>query len=75
MELLTSKKGIDFNREEESVNLVVYMKRIMDEEKLMDVVDPVLKEGASKVELEMKAIGNLAAACLDERRQNWPSLK
>ncbi|KAL2481588.1 Wall-associated receptor kinase-like 20 [Abeliophyllum distichum] len=76
MELLTSKKAVDFNREEENVNLVVYMKRIVDEEKLMDVVDPVLKEGASKVELEtIKAIGNLAEACLDERRQNRPSMK
>lgn len=76
MELLTSKKAIDFNREEVNVNLVVYMKRIMDEEKLLDAVDPVLKEGASKVDLEtMKAIGNLAAACLDERRQNRPSMK
>ncbi|CAI9783283.1 unnamed protein product [Fraxinus pennsylvanica] len=70
------KTTIDFNREEENVNLVVYMKRIMDEEKLLDAVDPVLKEGASKVGLEtMKAIGNLAAACLDERRQNRPSMK
>ncbi|KAL2502956.1 wall-associated receptor kinase-like 20 [Forsythia ovata] len=69
MELLTSKKAIDFNREEENVNLVVYMKRIMDEEKLMDVVDRVLKEGASKVELEtIKAIGNLAAAWRNEGR-------
>ncbi|KAL3826030.1 hypothetical protein ACJIZ3_022059 [Penstemon smallii] len=76
LELLTSKKAIDFNRDEESVNLVVYMKRIFDEESLMFVIDPVLRDVASKVELEtMKAIGNLAAACLDERRQNRPSMK
>ncbi|PIN12986.1 Serine/threonine protein kinase [Handroanthus impetiginosus] len=76
LELLTSKKAIDFNREEENVNLVVYMKRIFDEERLMNVIDPVIKDGASEVELEtMKAIGDLAAACLDERRQNRPSMK
>ncbi|CAI9760786.1 unnamed protein product [Fraxinus pennsylvanica] len=54
-ELLTLKKAIDFNREEANVNLV-----IMDEEKLMHVVDQCSKKG-------MKAIGNLAAACMDER--------
>ncbi|KAH0632269.1 hypothetical protein KY285_034994 [Solanum tuberosum] len=76
LELLTSKKAIDFNRDEENVNLVVYMKRIMDGEKLMDVIDPFIKDGASKVELEtIKAVGNLASACLDERRQNRPSMK
>ncbi|KAL0309903.1 UNVERIFIED_CONTAM: Wall-associated receptor kinase-like 20 [Sesamum radiatum] len=76
LELLTSKKAIDFNRDEENVNLVVYMKRIFNEERIMTVIDPMLKEGASQVELEtMKAIGDLAAACLDERRQNRPSMK
>lgn len=76
LELLTSKKAIDFNREEENVNLVVYMKKILDEERLMDVVDPVLKETASNLDLgTMKALGLLAAACLDERRQNRPSMK
>ncbi|KAG5583839.1 hypothetical protein H5410_044273 [Solanum commersonii] len=76
LELLTSKKAIDFNRDEENVNLVVYMKRIMDGEKLMDVIDPFIKDGASKVEIEtIKAVGNLASACLDERRQNRPSMK
>lgn len=36
---------IDFNREEENVNLVVYMKRIFDEDNLMAVIDLVLKGG------------------------------
>lgn len=84
LELLTSKKAIDFNREEESVNLVVYMKRIMSEEKLMEAIDPILINkdragtgaGASKVELEtMQAIANLAAGCIDDKRQNRPSMK
>ncbi|KAK4834389.1 hypothetical protein QYF36_021812 [Acer negundo] len=70
------QKAIDFNRAEENVNLVVYMKKIMNEEKLMDVVDAVLMERATKLDLEtMKAMGSLAAACLDERRQNRPSMK
>ncbi|KAE8717325.1 Wall-associated receptor kinase-like 20 [Hibiscus syriacus] len=65
--LLTSKKAIDFNREDENVNLVVYMKNIMeDEERLIDVVDPVIK-GARKLELDtIKALVLLAASCLDD---------
>jgi serine/threonine protein kinase len=76
LEVLTSKKAIDFNREEENVNLVVYIKNVIEEDRLMEVIDPVLKEGASKLELEtMKALGSLAAACLHDKRQNRPSMK
>lgn len=76
LELLTSKKAIDFNREEENVNLVVYMKKIMDEDRLLDVVDPLMRERASKGDLEtMKALGLLAASCLDEKRRNRPTMK
>ncbi|KAL2569651.1 hypothetical protein AAZV13_18G140500 [Glycine max] len=76
MELLTAQKAIDFNREEESVNLAMYGKRKMVEDKLMDVVDPLLKEGANELELEtMKSLGYLATACLDEQRQKGPSMK
>ncbi|KAK7292912.1 hypothetical protein RJT34_15768 [Clitoria ternatea] len=76
MELLTAQKAIDFNREEENVNLAVYGKKKMIEDRLMDVVDPLLKEGASDVELEtMKSLGYLAAACLDDQRQKRPSMK
>ena len=58
------------------VNLVVYVKKILGEDKLMDTIDPTLKEWASKVELEtMQAVANLVAACLDERRQNRPSMR
>ncbi|KAF2306194.1 hypothetical protein GH714_015191 [Hevea brasiliensis] len=63
-------------REEEDVNLVVYTKKIMDEDRLIDVVDPFIKDNGSKLELEMmKALGSLAAACLDDKRQNRPSMK
>jgi len=76
LEVLTSKKAIDFNREEENVNLVVYIKNVIEEDRLMEVINPVLKEGASKLDLEtMKALGSLAAACLHDKRQNRPSMK
>lgn len=76
LELLTSQKAIDFNREADDVNLAVYMQRMVQEERIMDAVDPMLKEGASTLEMEtMKALGFLALGCLEERRQNRPSMK
>ncbi|KAE8692870.1 Detected protein of unknown function [Hibiscus syriacus] len=76
LELLTSKKAIDFNIEEEDVNLVVFARKILKEERFMDVIDPFLKRQAGKIELEMiKAMGFLAESCLNERRQNRPSMK
>ncbi|KAF5770944.1 putative protein kinase RLK-Pelle-WAK-LRK10L-1 family [Helianthus annuus] len=76
LELLTSQKAIDFNRAPDDVNLAIYVKRVVEEERLLDAVDPNLKKGASKLELEtMKALGFLAVGCLEERRQNRPSMK
>lgn len=76
LELLTSQKAIDFNRDPDDVNLAVYVRRLVDEEKIIEAVDPLLKEGASSLELDtMKALGFLAVGCLEERRQNRPSMK
>ncbi|XP_058787545.1 wall-associated receptor kinase-like 20 [Vicia villosa] len=76
LELLTSQKAIDFNRASDDVNLAVYVQRMMDEEKVFDVIDPVLKNGASNIELDtMKALAFLALGCLEEKRQNRPSMK
>lgn len=76
MELLTAQRAIDFTREEENVNLAVYAKKKMVEDRFMDVVDPLLKEGASNLELEtIKSLGYLATACLDDQRQKRPSMK
>ncbi|PON90810.1 Serine/threonine protein kinase [Trema orientale] len=68
----------DKSDEKEDANLAVYVKKILREERLMEAVDPELKEegSANKVELKtIKALGSLAAACLDERRQNRSSMK
>ncbi|KMT18398.1 hypothetical protein BVRB_2g025480 [Beta vulgaris subsp. vulgaris] len=76
LELLTSQRAIDFNREADDVNLAVYIKRLVDEERMLDGVDPLLKQGASTLEIDtMKALGFLAVGCLEERRQNRPSMK
>ncbi|XP_061996200.1 wall-associated receptor kinase-like 20 [Rosa rugosa] len=76
LELMSSQKAIDFNRDPDDVNLAVYVQRLIAEEKLMDAIDPMLKEGATALELDtMKALGFLALGCLEERRQNRPSMK
>ncbi|KAF8016427.1 hypothetical protein BT93_H1824 [Corymbia citriodora subsp. variegata] len=76
IELLTSKKAIDFNRDKEEVNLAIHIKKILKEERLMDTINPAIKEDAKKLELEtMKALGYLASSCLDERRHNRPNMK
>ncbi|XP_024028185.1 wall-associated receptor kinase-like 20 [Morus notabilis] len=76
LEILTAMKAIDFSRQEEDVNLVVYVKKMMKEERLMEAVDPALKDGSSKLETEaMKGLGLLASACLSDQRQNRPSMK
>ncbi|KAL2934303.1 Wall-associated receptor kinase-like 20 [Bienertia sinuspersici] len=76
LELLTSQKAIDFNREVEAVSLAAYIRKLVKTEKLMDAVDPVLKKGASKSVLEtMKTLGNLAITCLDDERHNRPSIR
>jgi serine/threonine protein kinase len=76
LELVTSKRAIDFGRGADDVNLAVHVQRAADEERLMDVVDPAMKEGATQLELDtMKALGFLALGCLEERRQNRPSMK
>ncbi|KAL8462853.1 hypothetical protein ACS0TY_033742 [Phlomoides rotata] len=76
LELITSQKAIDFNRAPDDVNLAVYVQRLVEEEKIMEGVDPMLKEHSNVLEMEtMKALGFLAVGCLEERRQNRPSMK
>uniref|UniRef100_A0ACD5TPY4 Uncharacterized protein n=1 Tax=Avena sativa TaxID=4498 RepID=A0ACD5TPY4_AVESA len=76
LELLTSKRAIDFARGEDDVNLAVHVQRAADEERLLDVADPAMKYSATQLELDtMKALGFLALGCLEERRQNRPSMK
>jgi hypothetical protein len=76
LELLTSQKALDFTRPEDDINLAVYVQRMMEEEKLMYVIDPMLKVKASSLHLEtVKALAFLALSCIEEKRQNRPSMK
>ncbi|XP_010504162.1 PREDICTED: wall-associated receptor kinase-like 15 [Camelina sativa] len=74
-ELLTCKKAIDFNRDEEDVNLVVFVRKVLKEGRLMDVIDPVIGKGATGMKIEsMKELGVLAERCVKETRQCRPSM-
>ncbi|XP_024973863.1 wall-associated receptor kinase-like 20 [Cynara cardunculus var. scolymus] len=76
LEILTCQKAIDFNRPTNDVNLVTYVKRIVSEERLVDVIDPILKKRATLLDFDaMKAFGFLAMSCLEERRENRPSME
>ncbi|KAI3793315.1 hypothetical protein L1987_35932 [Smallanthus sonchifolius] len=69
-------EAVDFGRPTDDVNLVAYVKRMVNEERLVDVIDPTLKEHASSLDIDsMKAFGFLAMSCLEERRENRPSMK
>ncbi|KAG6404409.1 hypothetical protein SASPL_136655 [Salvia splendens] len=73
---LTREREEILNAGGDDVNLAVYVQRLVEAERVMEAVDPGLKEGASGLELEtMKALGFLAVGCLEERRQNRPSMK
>lgn len=76
LELLTSQKAIDFSRAPDDINLRDYMQRLVEEGRIMEAVDPTIKIGAAQVDLDsMVALGLLALSCLEERRQNRPSMK
>ncbi|KAF3775963.1 Wall-associated receptor kinase-like 22 [Nymphaea thermarum] len=76
LELLTSKKVIDYQRDPKEVNLFVYVQCRVDEGKFLEVVDEKLKWGASPTSFEtMKAFLSLAMGCLEERKQDRPSMR
>lgn len=76
LELVTSQKAIDFSRDPDDVNLVIYVLGRSEQGRIMDVVDSRLKENASQVVLEtMKAVAFLALSCLQEKRQDRPTMK
>ncbi|KAI3519967.1 hypothetical protein L1887_09187 [Cichorium endivia] len=76
LEILTCQKVIDFNRPTDDVNLVAYIKRIVNGERLVDAIDQSLKIHATSLEIDaMIAFGLLAMSCLEEHREKRPSMK
>ncbi|WCJ40744.1 Protein kinase family protein [Euphorbia peplus] len=76
LELVTSLKAVDTTREEDDMNLTIYVQRRLKEDKLMEVIDPLLKQDASVMELDsIDGLVHLALDCLEEKRENRPSMK
>lgn len=76
LELVTSQKAIDFSRGPDHVNLAVYVAEKSLEGKIMEAVDPLLIADSSQVVLDTtKAFTCLALGCLQEKRQDRPTMK
>ncbi|KAL5976593.1 hypothetical protein ACLOJK_020926 [Asimina triloba] len=74
LELLTSQRAIDFGRDQDDVNLAMFVQQ----RGVMEVVDGRLLEGeqaGGMVARSMEAFGELALACLRERKGERPSMK
>ncbi|GLJ16621.1 hypothetical protein SUGI_0285190 [Cryptomeria japonica] len=69
LELVTSQKVIDFNKNSNYVNLVVWVLEKHDEGKVMDVVESRLTEKASPLILDtIRDVALMAVGFLKEKR-------
>ncbi|GLT93475.1 hypothetical protein SLE2022_112670 [Rubroshorea leprosula] len=77
LELLTSKKAIDFSRNEDDVNLAIYVSQRANDGAIMEVVDPGLlgKESSDHILKSIKQFSELAFACLKEKKADRPGMK
>lgn len=78
LELLTSQKAIDFSRDEDDVNLAIYVSQRVSNGAVMEVVDQQLlcKEPSSKTMItSINLFSKLALACLREKKGERPSMK
>ncbi|XP_071700626.1 wall-associated receptor kinase-like 20 [Rutidosis leptorrhynchoides] len=75
LEILTTKRAIDFAREEDDVNLAVYVAQRADS--VMEVVDPRLveNEASGQVLNSVSLFCKLALACLKEKKGDRPNMK
>ncbi|KAF5767724.1 putative protein kinase RLK-Pelle-WAK-LRK10L-1 family [Helianthus annuus] len=73
LEILTSKRAIDFGRQEDDVNLAVYVAKRADS--VMDVVDQRLVVGEGRVSDSIRLFCELALACLSEKKGDRPTMK
>ncbi|RZC77128.1 hypothetical protein C5167_001297 [Papaver somniferum] len=77
LELLTSQKAIDFTRDQDDVNLAVYVNRLVSSDAMMEVIDSKLldNEPYTTTLTSMKLFADLALACLREKKTERPSMK
>ncbi|GLJ10160.1 hypothetical protein SUGI_0123180 [Cryptomeria japonica] len=71
LELVTFRKVIDFSRNFDYVNLVVWVLGKHEEGKVMDVVESRLTEKASPLVLDtIRVVALMTVGCLKEKRQD-----
>lgn len=77
LEMLTSQRAIDFSRNEDDVNLAIYVSQRANGGSVMEIVDPRLLGEEPMVELmtSMKLFSEIALACLREKKGERPSMK
>ncbi|XP_030534302.1 wall-associated receptor kinase-like 20 [Rhodamnia argentea] len=77
LELLTSQKAIDFARDDDDVNLAIFVSQRAKSGDLMEVVDRKLlvTEPSTDILNSVRLFSELAFACLGGRKQDRPSMK
>ncbi|KAJ9181484.1 hypothetical protein P3X46_009611 [Hevea brasiliensis] len=77
LELLTSQKAIDFSRDQDDVNLAIYVSQQAKNGTIMEVTDQRLlgKHPSGNILTSIKLFSELAFACLRERKADRPSMK
>ncbi|KAK3001543.1 hypothetical protein RJ639_021295 [Escallonia herrerae] len=77
LEVLTSKKAIDFSREEDDVNLAIYVSQRAKNGLIMEVVDQHLLGGepSAPTVTSVRLFSELALACLREKKGDRPNMK
>jgi len=78
LELLTSQKAIDFNRDEDDVNLAIHVNQRASNGTIMELVDQRLlsvETLGDKIFTSMKLFLELALECLREKKGERPNMK
>ncbi|XP_039028011.1 wall-associated receptor kinase-like 20 [Hibiscus syriacus] len=77
LELLTSQRAIDFSRDQDDVNLAIYVSQRASNGAIMEVVDQQLlnKEPSSDVLKSFELFSELAFSCLREKKSDRPGMK
>ncbi|XP_052173611.1 wall-associated receptor kinase-like 20 [Diospyros lotus] len=78
LELLTSQKAIDFSRDQDDVNLVVYVTQRVSTGSILEVVDRRLlgeEPPVKMVNSTVKLFIEVALACLREKKRERPAMR
>ncbi|KAM5565617.1 putative wall-associated receptor kinase-like 16 [Rosa sericea] len=73
VELLTGKKAISFDKPEEERNLAMYFLSALKDDRLVQVIDGYVVNGANVEQL--KEVSNLAKRCLEVKGEERPTMK